>query len=128
MCLFYPAPSHPSKSGRSDEKRSPKHLHSRCPPSDVCWFISPIKYRYIYHKSIRNEGCGPNNTRWCPSSLAFSWGSHNSNFTTGFMVDIPNYTHTRTYIYVYTMQIYIYICYITIYIYRYTYVYVQPFK
>ena len=29
--------------------------------------------------------------RWCPSSWAFSWGSHNSNFTTGFMVDIPNY-------------------------------------
>jgi hypothetical protein len=22
-----------------------------CPPSDVCWFISPNNYRYIYHKS-----------------------------------------------------------------------------
>ena len=31
-------------------------------------------------------------TMWCPRSIAFSWGPHNSNFTFGLMVDISNYS------------------------------------
>ena len=51
------------------EPRGWIHLPMWGPPSDVCWFINPMKTIVIYHKPVREIGVMFTN-------LAIVWGPH----------------------------------------------------